>query len=391
MDGLPVRRTLRSVTLRPERVIRLQERLFTTLEIQLAATVALVAVVALGVAGASMLKQHLERRYGSQIAEASSVFVLGVLLVSVIYAASVVWRVTYVLEYTLETAAVDRWILAQQLVSVAIVIGAYLGIRFVNRSIDKLAETGAVTKHQSEVAYHVADVAIVASAGTLVLTLWGVDLTNIFIGAGAITAIVGLTARETLRAMLAGFVLLFSRPFHVGDWIEVDETTGIVTDVTIFTTEIQTFDDRDVLVPNDQVTSSALTNYSKNDQLRIDVDVGIDYDTDPGQARTVVSDAVADLESVKNAPNPQVIATRFDDSAIVLECRVWIGDPTMRRRLETRTDVIEAIVDAFDREGIEIPYPQRVHSARNDGLAVDASSVQQPNHKPIDEHSTGDD
>ncbi|WP_049990501.1 mechanosensitive ion channel family protein [Natrinema salifodinae] len=352
--------------LRPDPILRLQELYFSSFETQVFATLFLIALLPLGAEVASHVRTRVRRRYGRQLAEASSVLVLAAVVVADVYAFSVVWHVTYMLRYTLDVMLIDRWLAARQLVSAAVAVTAYLAIRFVNRSIDKLAQTDAITKHQSEVAYHVTDICIVGFAGTILLSLWGIDLTNIFIGAGAITAVVALTARETLAAMLAGFILLFSRPFYVGDWIAIDETTGIVTDVTIFTTKIQTFGDRHVLVPNDQVTSSPLINYSRNDQLRVDVEVGVGYDTDLEHARAVVADAVADLEEIKNAPNPQVVATRFDDSAITLECRVWIGDPTMRRKLDAQTAVIEAIVDAFDREGIEIPYPQRVHAARDD-------------------------
>ncbi|MDQ2049101.1 mechanosensitive ion channel family protein [Natronolimnohabitans sp. A-GB9] len=360
-----------AATLRPAPIPRLQETYLSTVGAQILATLLLVALVLFGLWTASRLRDSLERHYGTQIAEAGSVVLLGSLVVVGVYLFVVIWQVTYILEYTLRTMAIDRWLAAQQLVTGAIAVTAYLSIRFVNRSIDKLAQTDALTKHQSEVAYHVSDVAIVGVAATMILTLWGIDLTNIFIGAGAITALVGLTARETLAAMLAGFVLLFARPFHVGDWIEVNETTGIVTDVTIFSTKIQTFDDRHVLVPNDEVTDSQLTNYSQNEQLRVDLEVGIDYDTDPEHARSVITDAVADLESVKNNPTPQVIARGFDDSSILLECRVWIAKPTMRRKLHTRTAMIEAIVSAFDSEGLEIPYPQRVHDTRDDGFPID--------------------
>ncbi|ELY69257.1 mechanosensitive ion channel family protein [Natrinema versiforme] len=373
-------------SLRPEPIPWLQETYLSSFEAQVVATLLVVAVLPVGIRAASHVRSIVRRRNGRQLAEASAVLVLASIVFLSVYAFSVIWQVTYVLSVTLETMLIDRWLAAQQLISVAVVVIAYLAIRFVNRSIDKLAQTNALTKHQSEVAYHVTDIGIVAFAGTVLLTLWGIDLTNIFIGAGAITAVVALTARETLTAMLAGFILLFSRPFAVGDWIEVDETTGIVTDVTIFTTKIQTFGDKHVLIPNDQVTNNPLTNYSKNDQLRIDVDVGVDYTDDLEHARSVIVDAVGDLEEIKNAPNPQVIAKRFDESAVVLECRVWIGDPTMRRKLDAQTAMIEAIMDAFDREGITIPYPQRVHAARDDsGFRVSGPNPEETGIRPIND------
>ncbi|WP_049893145.1 mechanosensitive ion channel family protein [Natronococcus jeotgali] len=371
--GGPSSRLPLQVSLRPEAITRIQETFLDSLRAQLLATALLAILTVLGIAGTSRLYESLRRRRGTRIAEIASILVLVVVVAIAVYGFSAIWSVLFVLEFALNAASISPWEAAQQVVTLGIVATAYLAIRFVNRSIDTLAETRALTKHQSEVAHHVADVTIIGIAITVIMSLWGIELTNIFIGAGAITAIVALTARETLAGMLAGFILLFSRPFRVGDWIEVNETQGIVTDVTIFTTKIQTFDDKHVLVPNDEVTSSQLTNYSRNNQLRLEIEVGVDYETDVPRAREVVVDAVDDLEIVKSSPNPQVVTRGFGDSSILLECQVWIGNPTMRRTHDARTAVIDAIADAFEREGISIPYPQRVHAPRGDGFRVESA------------------
>jgi small conductance mechanosensitive channel len=361
---------LLELALQPERVEWIQETYLDALEAQLFATSLLLILIVAGAMSASRVYDAIQRRYGSRLAEVVALVVLALVVALVVYSFSAIWGVIYVLEAALGSATISRWEAARQIVTLGIVATAYLAIRFVNRSIDTLAETRALTKHQSEVAHHVADIVIIAAAGTVILSIWGINLTNIFLGAGAITAIVALTARETLAAMLAGFVLLLSRPFHVSDWIEVNETAGIVTDVTIFTTKIQTFDDKHVLIPNDEVTSSQLTNYSRNDQLRLEIEVGVDYETNVERARAVIVDAVDELETIKNSPTPQVVTTGFGDSSILLECHVWIGDPTMRRTHDARTDVIEAIAAAFDQEEISVPYPQRVHSARDGEFQV---------------------
>ncbi|WP_122090433.1 mechanosensitive ion channel family protein [Halalkalicoccus subterraneus] len=357
-------------TLRPDWVIDIQETYLATIGTRLLASVAIAALIFLSMRAGRRLEDRLLERYGRQIAEIGRVLWLLVVLVGGVYSLSVVWRVIYLIRVVLDALTVTRWTATQQLLTVAVVLSAYLLMRFVNRSIDKLANTSSITQHQSEVAYHIADIGIALGAMTLVLTIWGVDLTNIFIGAGAITAIVGLAARETLAAVLAGFILLFSRPFRVGDWIEVQNHSGIVKDVTIFNTKIQTFGDEHVLIPNDIVTESDLTNLSRNDQLRVEIEVGIDYDTDVEHAREVVVDAVEDLDSIKSSPTPQVVAKRFADSSILLELRVWIGGPTMRRKWNAKTDAIEAIKRAFDENGITIPYPQRVQSARGEGFPL---------------------
>lgn len=363
--------------LRPGPIPQIQETYLASPEARLIATVALVALTALAVACLHRVQPAVGDRYGSNAAEAVTVAGLVGVVFTSIYAFSVIWHVTYVLVLTLEAITIDRWDVAEYVVTAAVALIAYLAIRFVNRSIDKLSETGAITSHQSEVAYHVADVGIIVVAGSIVLTLWGVPFESIFISAGAITAIVALTARETLAAMLAGFVLLFSRPFRVGDWVAISvssgeqEQSGVVTDVTIFNTKIRTARDEHIMIPNDEVTSSHLTNYSRNNRLRIEIEVGVDYETDLERARTVMVDAVSDLDLIEPAPSPRAVATGFGDSAILLELHVWIADPTRQRQLGAQTAAIQAVTRAFDREGIEIPYPQRVHAARGeDGFRV---------------------
>lgn len=373
------------VSLRPEPVRRFQDQYLISIEIQLLATVLVVAAGVVAILAVRRLESRLRERYGAVLSEVTVIAVLAVLVVLGIYSLAVVWKVTYFLGAELGSVSITGRLAVQILLSIGTVLVTVLAIRFINQSIERVASTDALTSHQSEVAYHVSDVAIVGVAATVLLTIWNIDLTNIFIGAGAITAVVALTARETLTSVLAGFILLFSRPFRVGEWIEVDDgddtdgTSGIVTDVTIFHTELQTFDDKQVLIPNDEITSSTLINYARNDQLRVEVEVGIDYDADPGHARSVAVGAVEDVTEIKSTPSPQAVTRRFGDSAIVLEIHAWIEDPTMRRALDARTAVIEAITAAFDREGITIPFPQRVHSPREGTeFAVESQYIEEP-------------
>ncbi len=87
-----------------------------------------------------------------------------------------------------------------------------------------------------------------------------------------------MAARQTLGSLLAGFMLMFARPFEIGDWVEIEEKEGIVTDISIVNTRIQTFDGEYVMIPNDTVGGSTIVNRSRKGRLRLEVDVGIDYD-----------------------------------------------------------------------------------------------------------------
>jgi small-conductance mechanosensitive channel len=217
----------------------------------------------------------------------------------------------------------------------------------------------AISEHQREILYRLSQVGLYALGGSVVLSLWGVDLSGLLVGAGFLGIVVGLAARQTLGALLAGFVLMFSRPFEIGDWVKIGEHEGIVTDITIVTTRMQTFNGEYVMVPNDVVSSESVINRSRKGRLRIEVDVGIDYDADPREAAEVARDAVGGLDNVLRVPTPQVVVKEFADSAIVLGVRVWIDNPSARRKWRTRTAVVSAVKEAFDEAGVKIPFPQR--------------------------------
>ena len=351
----------------PEFLRRLQMDHLSSIGGQLLGSVA--ALVALGgvVVFVDRAGRPLKRRYSTRLTEALQAGAVAVWVVVTVLWLTVVWRVVPAVGLVVDALAVNRWTGARLLLIGAVVVIAYLLIRLINRSIDRLAEEhGAITDHQSEVAYHVADVGVAGVAVFVSLAVWGIQLSRLFVGAGVLGAVVGLAARETIGSVTAGFVLLFSRPFHVGDWIAVDEYEGIVRDVTIVNTEIRTFNDEHVLIPNDQITSEPLVNLSENNRLRVDTEIGIDYATDLEAVTALVEETMAAMDEPRSVPSPQAVLKEFDDSCIVLEARFWVDDPSSRRVWEAKTALIQALKAAFDREGISIAYPQRVLAAREE-------------------------
>jgi small conductance mechanosensitive channel len=355
----------------PEFLRRLQAAYLSSTGAQLLGSLA--ALVALGVVIALVNRagRPLKRRYSSRLTEALQAGVVAVCVVATVFWLTVVWRVVPAIGLVLDALTVNRWTGARLLLIIGVVVTAYLLIRLINRSIDRLSEEyEAITDHQSEVAYHVADVGVAVAAAFVSLAVWGIQLSRLFLGAGVLGAVIGLAARETLGSITAGFVLLFLRPFRVGDWIAVDDYEGIVRDVTIVNTEIRTFNDEHVLIPNDQITSEPLVNRSENNRLRVDVEVGIDYATDLQAVTAVAEEAMQEMDEPRSVPSPRAVLKRFDDSTIVLEARFWVDDPSSRRVWEARTAVIQSIKAAFDREGISIAYPQRVLAAREESGEV---------------------
>nr|WP_231754489.1 mechanosensitive ion channel family protein [Halapricum sp. CBA1109] len=246
-------------------------------------------------------------------------------------------------------------------------LGAWGATVFVERVISVVAaENDALTRHQQEVGYNVAKVGLYLLAVVAAVAAWGIKIGDVLLGAGFLSVVLGLAARQTLASVLAGFILLFGRPFDIGDWIVVDDQEGVITDVSIFNTELRTVNGEFVVIPNDVVTNTSLVNRSRRGRLRVDVEVGVDYDTDLDRARELATEAVADRagDVIQEVPEPKTVLVRFGDSAVVLETRFWIDDPSAERRWEAQTQAVTAIRQAFEAAEITIPFPQRTLNQR---------------------------
>jgi small-conductance mechanosensitive channel len=254
---------------------------------------------------------------------------------------------------------------ARLALTVGLVVGAFEGTGLLERRLSAYAEQShRINQHQERVVFRVVQVVLLVAVGLTTLSIWEYNPQGVLVGAGFLGIVVGMAARQTLGSFIAGFVVMFSRPFRLGDWVVIGEWEGIVTDITILNTRIKTFDDEEVVVPNDRVVNATVTNRTRRGRLRLTVEVGVDYDTDLEGAESVVRDAIDGVDHVRRVPKPQVVPTAFGDSAVVLEVRFWIDNPSARRRWQTRAGVIRAVKEAFEREGIQIPFPQRELSNR---------------------------
>jgi small-conductance mechanosensitive channel len=267
------------------------------------------------------------------------------------------------------------------LLAVVVLSATYALTGLVGRLIGEFTgKRSGIGEHEREIVYRLTQVTLYTLAVLVVIGLFTNDLGSLLVGAGFLGIVVGMAARQTLGAVLAGFVLMFSRPFEIGDWVEIGDREGIVTDITIVSTRIQTFDGEYVMLPNDEVSGQPITNRTRKGRLRLEVEVGVDYDHDPGHAADVAREAVRDLEEILTVPTPQVVGKRFGDSAVVLGVRVWIDNPSARRRWRARTAVIRAVSDAYDEAGIKIPFPQRELMGRTEegGFAIAGSDRSAP-------------
>lgn len=172
--------------------------------------------------------------------------------------------------------------------------------------------------------------------------------------AGLVFAI-GMALQGTLGNFAAGIALLFFRPFKVGDYIKVDGEQGTVKAIELFTTTVDTPDNRHIIIPNDSIFGNKMENWSHNPERRVDVLVGVSYSADMKQTRQVLLNAIQNIEGTVSTRGSQVYLCELNASSVDWSCRVWAKPENF---LAVKERVTEAVKNALDAQGIGIPFPQ---------------------------------
>jgi len=208
----------------------------------------------------------------------------------------------------------------------------------------------------------------IAVAILVALSVAGVEFTNLAIIAGALSVGIGFGLQNIVNNFVSGLILLVERPIRTGDWIVVGDTEGYVKKISIRSTQIQTFDRADVIVPNSELISGQVTNWMLSDPWgRVKVPVGVAYGSDTARVMQILVELANKNSQVMNnypgVPDPRVLFLGFGDSSLNFELRCIIRD--VDRRLQTLSELNLAIDAAFREAGIEIPFPQRDLHFRN--------------------------
>jgi small conductance mechanosensitive channel len=183
----------------------------------------------------------------------------------------------------------------------------------------------------------------------------GVDTTSLIALIGAAGLAVGLALQGSLQNFAAGVMLVVFRPFKIGDVVDAGGAMGKIEKISIFSTTMITPDNRDIIVPNGQIYSGTITNYSANETRRVDLVFGIGYGDDMRKAKEIMEDIVAKHELILDDPAPGVAVAELADSSVNFNVRPWVNAADY---WTVRADVIEQVKMAFDENGISIPFPQ---------------------------------
>jgi small conductance mechanosensitive channel len=189
-----------------------------------------------------------------------------------------------------------------------------------------------------------------------VVSMLGIDTTSFIAVLGAAGLAVGFALQGSLANFAGGVLILFFKPFKVGDFIDGNGQMGTVKSIDILHTVLATPDNKIIIIPNGALANSPVTNFSKEKTRRVEFPVGISYGSDIKQARAIILRILESDERVLKDPAPVVFLKELADSSLDLSARAWVKTEDF---WGVFFDNLEKIKEEFDKEGVEIPFPQR--------------------------------
>ena len=206
---------------------------------------------------------------------------------------------------------------------------------------------------------------ILAFVVIAVLNQFGVQTASLIAVLASAGIAIGLALQGTLSNVAAGIMLLIFRPLRVGQYVEVAGQSGTVKDLNLFFTELATPDNVQIIIPNSSIWGGSVVNYSHHSTRRADFNLGIGYDDDIDTAMKTIEKIIGEDSRSLDDPAPQIIVGSLGDSSVNISARIWVeaGD-----YWQFKWDLTKRFKEAFDKEGISIPFPQRdVHVYQFEG------------------------
>lgn len=247
-----------------------------------------------------------------------------------------------------------------KLIFAVIVFIVIMGLtRLVQRGIQR----GPLAHSRADVGVQNSLITLLGYAGLVIalflsISALGFDLGNLALIAGALSVGIGFGLQSIVNNFVSGLILLFERPIKVGDWIVTPSGEGTVKKISVRSTEIETFDRSSIIVPNSELISQTVMNWTHKDKIgRIIVPVGVSYGSDPEQVRDILLKCAHEHPQIVAFPEPFVTWMDFGASSLDFEIRAFLSD--ISKGLTVRTELRFAIFNAFKEAGIEIPFPQQ--------------------------------
>ncbi|PQO29980.1 mechanosensitive ion channel family protein [Blastopirellula marina] len=249
--------------------------------------------------------------------------------------------------------------------AVAVLLVGWIASRFVRglmvRGMKRSRLDNTLAGFLSNIAYALLIGLVVIAA----LNQLGINTTSLAAVVGAAGLAIGLALQNSLSNLASGIMLILFRPFGVGDFVEAGGATGVVQEVHIFHTIMRSIDNKRIIVPNGEITSAVVTNFTGHATRMVELEIGCGYNDDIRAVKQFLIETLEQDERIMEDPAIEVRVFELGDSAIIFKVRGWVKTPDW---WATRCDLMEAIKLGMDQRGFHIPFPQRdVHLFQEEG------------------------
>lgn len=236
-------------------------------------------------------------------------------------------------------------------------------IKFLLGAIAKFLKKTKIDPLLHSLILSVAKIGMIVLLAISVLDVLGIPTTSIVTSLGAVGLAISLAVKDSVASLAGGVVILLLKPFTLGDYVEIDSTGGTVREITMFSTVLNTPDNKRISIPNDAVSKARIVNYSAEPDRRLDLVFTIGYNDDYAKAKSLIEKVIRDCPLALQDPEPLVRMSGHGASSIEITTRVWVKNADY---FELKFRMYEEVKKAFDQNGISIPYNQLdVHLTQN--------------------------
>ena len=237
-------------------------------------------------------------------------------------------------------------------------VGRY-AIKFINRMVARMLERRNVEPTVQSFLKSFVNITLIVLLIIMVVGTLGVNTTSLAALLASAGLAVGMALSGNLQNLAGGIILLFLKPFKIGDFIEVQGVSGIVKAIQIFHTILTTTDNKELYIPNGALSSGNITNYSKNDLRRVDFTISVEYGTEIEKVKQVTLSLLQEDKRIMQEPAPFIAVKELASSSVDFVLRVWTTAPEY---WNVFFDTNERIYTEFNKQGIGFPFPQiQVH------------------------------
>jgi small-conductance mechanosensitive channel len=239
---------------------------------------------------------------------------------------------------------------------VTIIVGYIIAV-IISRYIRKAILKANMSKILAEFTSRVVKILLIIVVIAMGISFLGVDVGAALISLSVVSGfVIGFAFQETLGNLAAGFMIAITKPFKVGDYVDIADKSGTIKSVGASITKLNTVDNKRVIIPNSKIWGNPIVNYTALDLRMIDMRVGIGYNDDMGKAITISMNVLKNNKYVIKDPQPTVAVAELGDSSVNLLVRPWVKTEDF---WTAKWNITQKIKEAYDKEGISIPFPQR--------------------------------